>query len=316
MKTKPATRLLFGLLLRHTHSLFIESISMAYHLRFFPKTFLTLSISAIAMLGLASCGGSSSDNPPTETPEVKVSEIVVPTPRFSQTLKLTINGSALDQGITVVAPFCAIVTENPGSSATQRTYNCLVNAVGNGTVEVRNNAAASLAKQAITVPQPQVKIVTSLGDIVVELNPAKTPITVTNFMKYTNDGFYSNLIFHRVVKNFVVQGGGFTGAPSYAQKATTYPSIALEVGKGLSNTRGTIAMARTNILDSATSQFFINTVDNLSLDSSSGGYAVFGQVVQGLSVVDAINAVPTATRGALADNPVTDVVILSATQTQ
>jgi hypothetical protein len=224
MQTKPATGLLFGLLLKHTHSLFMESISMAYPLRLFPKTFLTLSISAIAMLGLASCGGSSSDTPPAETPEAKVSEIVVPTPRFSQTLKLTINGSALDQGITVVAPFCATVTENPVGSATQRTYNCLVNAVGNNTVEVRNNAAASLAKQAITVPQPQVKIATSLGDIVVELNPAKTPITTTNFMKYTNDGFYSNLIFHRVVKNFVVQGGGFAGAPSYAaEKRPTYP---------------------------------------------------------------------------------------------
>lgn len=103
------------------------------------------------MLGLASCGGSSSDNPPTETPEVKVSEIIVPTPRFSQTLKLTINGSALDQGITVVAP-CATVTENPGGSATQRTYNCLVNAVGNNTVEVRNNAAASLSQTSNHCP--------------------------------------------------------------------------------------------------------------------------------------------------------------------
>lgn len=284
-------------------------------IRSYTTPFLTLSFSVFAMLGLASCGGSDSNTPPPETQEIKVTEIVLPTPRFSQTLKLTVNGQGLDQQISVLAPFCASLTENTGGSATQRSYNCLVNTTGSSTVEVLSGSN-SLFKQALTILQPQVKIATSMGDIVVELNPAKAPITVNNFMKYTNDGFYSNLIFHRVIKNFVVQGGGFSGSPSYAQKTPTYPPIALEVGKGLSNTRGSIAMARTNVLDSATSQFFINAVDNLALDNTSGGYAVFGQVVQGLPVVDAINAVPTTTRGALADNPVTDVVILSATQIQ
>lgn len=286
-------------------------------LRFYTTPFLTLSFSVLAMLGLSSCGGSDSNSPetPPETQEIKVTELIVPTPRFSQTTKVTINGQGLDQQISVLAPFCSSLTENTGGSATQRNYNCLVNTTGSSTVEVLSGSN-SLLKQAVTIPQPQVKIATSMGDIVVELNPAKAPITVNNFMKYTNDGFYSNLIFHRVIKNFVVQGGGFSGAPSYAQKTPTYPPIALEVGKGLSNTRGSIAMARTNVLDSATSQFFINAVDNLALDNTSGGYAVFGQVVQGLPVVDAINVVPTTTRGALADNPVTDVVILSATQIQ
>nr|WP_329604211.1 peptidylprolyl isomerase [Undibacterium nitidum] len=158
-------------------------------------------------------------------------------------------------------------------------------------------------------PAPQVTMKTSMGDIVIELNPAKAPITSANFLRYVDVGFYSNKIFHRVISNFMIQGGGFT--PDLVQ-ASTYPPIKLEVNNGLSNVRGTIAMARTSVLDSATSQFFINVVDNTFLDTSGGGYAVFGQVVSGMDVVDKIKGVPTSTRGSYADVPVTTVSILSA----
>jgi peptidyl-prolyl cis-trans isomerase A (cyclophilin A) len=146
-----------------------------------------------------------------------------------------------------------------------------------------------------------------------ELNPAKAPITVDNFLSYTESGFYVNKIFHRVIKDFMIQGGGFTG--DLAQALTQAP-IKLEVSKGLSNIRGSIAMARTSVLDSATSQFFINVVDNVALDTNAGGYAVFGKVVSGLDVVDKIKAVPTSTRGGMSDVPDTSVVINSMLQTQ
>ncbi|MBC7499546.1 MAG: peptidylprolyl isomerase [Herminiimonas sp.] len=155
---------------------------------------------------------------------------------------------------------------------------------------------------------------TSLGDTVLELYPNNAPITVNNFLQYVSAGFYTNLIFHRVFPNFVIQGGGFNAS---LQQAVTRSAIKLEASNGLSNLRGTIAMARTSVADSATSQFFINTVDNVTLDTSGGGYAVFGKVVSGLTtVVDKIAAVPTTTVNGVGDVPVTPVVITSTTQTQ
>jgi cyclophilin family peptidyl-prolyl cis-trans isomerase len=157
----------------------------------------------------------------------------------------------------------------------------------------------------------KVRITTSLGDIDLGLDRNHAPITVDNFLKYVNDGFYKSTVFHRVIKDFVIQGGGYArGANGLVEKAATYPAIALESQNGLSNLRGTLAMARTAVPNSATSQFYINTVDNTSLNypSSDGyGYAVFGQVTAGLDVVDKIRAVATAN-----DVPVSDVTILDA----
>jgi peptidyl-prolyl cis-trans isomerase A (cyclophilin A) len=165
-----------------------------------------------------------------------------------------------------------------------------------------------------TAPFPQVTMVTSKGSVVVELYPTNAPNTVANFLQYVTDGFYKDKIFHRVISNFVIQGGGFNAA---LLEAPTRPAIKLEVCNGLSNTRGTIAMARTAVLDSATAQFFVNVVDNPSLDTNGGGYAVFGKVVKGMDVVDAIKAVPTqAVVGFGSDVPVTPVVISAITKTQ
>jgi peptidyl-prolyl cis-trans isomerase B (cyclophilin B) len=152
----------------------------------------------------------------------------------------------------------------------------------------------------------------SLGTLKVELDDDKAPLTVQNFLGYVAEGFYDGTIFHRVIPNFMVQGGGFE--PGMAQKKTKAP-IKNESANGLSNKRGTLAMARTNVADSATSQFFINLVDNGFLDRAQArdgvGYCVFGKVTEGMDVVDKIKDVKTSTRGGHGDVPVTDVVIRS-----
>lgn len=153
---------------------------------------------------------------------------------------------------------------------------------------------------------------TSAGEIVLELDAEKAPISTANFIGYVDQGFYNGLIFHRVISNFMIQGGGF--GPDMKQK-TTGASIKNEWRNGLKNARGTIAMARTAVADSATSQFFINVVDNTMLDQPRDGaaYAVFGKVAKGMEVVDQIRNVPTATTGGMQNVPVTPVVIESVT---
>jgi cyclophilin family peptidyl-prolyl cis-trans isomerase len=173
----------------------------------------------------------------------------------------------------------------------------------------------AVALTALTTPaataqdkNPVVVIETSMGNIKVELFKDKAPITVENFLKYVEDKHYDNTVFHRVIKGFMIQGGGYS---KEMEEKKTRASIKNEAGNGLSNVRGTIAMARTKNPDSATAQFFINVVNNNRLDRTPGpgneGYAVFGQVVDGMDVVDAIRAVET---GAM-DVPVKQVVIKS-----
>lgn len=154
----------------------------------------------------------------------------------------------------------------------------------------------------------QVKVETSAGDFVVQLDPARAPLTAANFLLYTNSGFYVGTIFHRVMSGFVIQGGGFT--PDLKEK-TALPPVHNESGNGLSNRRGTVAMARTNDPHSANSQFYINLADNLALDAkpTRWGYTVFGEIIQGMDVVDQIGQQPTDTKGGLQDVPVKDVVI-------
>jgi peptidyl-prolyl cis-trans isomerase A (cyclophilin A) len=154
-------------------------------------------------------------------------------------------------------------------------------------------AGLSGAAQAASSSMPKVEIVTSKGKILVELDPSKAPITVKNFLAYVDKKHYDDTIFHRVISGFMIQGGGFTA--DLTEKKTDAP-IKLEAANGLSNLRGTLAMARTMVLDSATSQFFINHKDNPGLDTGYGGYAVFGKVLKGLDVVDAIAGVATGER--------------------
>ena len=159
---------------------------------------------------------------------------------------------------------------------------------------------------------PRVKIATSMGDIVVEVYPDKAPKSAENFLQYVRDKHYDGTVFHRVIDGFMIQGGGFNA--EMAQKPVRAP-IALESGNGLRNERGTLAMARTNVPDSATAQFFINLKDNefLNRTERSDGYAVFGRVVSGMDVVDRIKAVATGARGPHQNVPLTPVTITHAT---
>jgi len=173
---------------------------------------------------------------------------------------------------------------------------------------------AATALAALPGWAQSVRLATTAGDIVIELDAEHAPKSTANFVAYVKAGHYDGTIFHRVIDNFMIQGGGFT--PDMAQKPTRDP-IALESRNGLVNARGTVAMARTMVPDSATAQFFINLKDNAFLDAANArdgnGYAVFGKVVQGMDVVDRIRAVPTGSKGPYQNVPLEPVVIRKAT---
>jgi len=162
--------------------------------------------------------------------------------------------------------------------------------------------------------QTKVKLTTTLGEVIIQLNTEKAPVSSANFLTYVNERFYNGTIFHRIIPDFMAQGGGFD--TSFSQKAVHAP-IKNEANNGLKNTRGTLAMARTNDPDSATAQFFINYKDNSFLNhtsqtSSGWGYAVFGEVIEGMDVVDAMAKQATSNRGGHQDVPKTDIIIEKA----
>jgi cyclophilin family peptidyl-prolyl cis-trans isomerase len=172
-------------------------------------------------------------------------------------------------------------------------------------------AAGEELKKMESMPK-KVKLETSKGDIIIELYEEKAPVTVANFLRYVEEGFYDGTIFHRVISGFMVQGGGFTVD---MQRKQTHGTIVNEAKNGLKNNRGSISMARTNNPDSAASQFFINHKDNDNLNYAgehSPGYAVFGAVVEGMDVVDAIAAAKTTSRNGMRDVPVEPIVVESA----
>lgn len=173
--------------------------------------------------------------------------------------------------------------------------------------------ADAQATKPAQVQAPQVSMKTSMGEIVIELYPDKAPKSVENFLGYVKEGFYSGTVFHRVISNFMIQGGGMTR--DLKRKNTRGP-IAIESQNGLKNEVGAVSMARTGEPDSATSQFFINTVANASLDFPAPdgyGYTVFGKVIKGMDIVNKIRAVPTMSTGQLRDVPVDPIVIDSVT---
>ncbi len=212
--------------------------------------------------------------------------------------------------IALIAPTFALAqTTAPAAPATAKTAKAAKAAVKAPAKPTAKPAATDAATTA-----PKVLLKTSLGDITVELYPDKAPKSVENFLTYVKSGFYDGTIFHRVIANFMIQGGGFTAD---LRMKKTRAAIVNESKNGLSNLRGTVVMARTSDPNSATAQFFINTVDNPRLDYSGDtnpGYAVFGKVVAGLDVVDKIKAVATGPQGAFrSDVPTTPVVIEKVT---
>jgi cyclophilin family peptidyl-prolyl cis-trans isomerase len=253
-------------------------------------------------------------------------------PKYSQSLLVTVSGTSLDQGLSVTSAGCknpTLSTTAPNISGASTAYfKCSVSALGANLVDVSAaSGGAVLASANFAVAAPQVTLTLSNGNggsvngnVVLALDPAKTPITVDNFLSYVNAGFYAGTIMHRIRPGFVVQGGGYlplNGGTTPVAKPTN-PPIVLEVGKGLSNLQWTVAMARLNQADTATSQFFINLVDNVALDTNLGGYAVFGNVSAGTAVVTALAGVNCAAQIANFSEcpPTPDVVITSATQTQ
>ena len=166
----------------------------------------------------------------------------------------------------------------------------------------------------MTDTQTKVKLTTTLGEIIIQLNTEKAPVSSANFLTYVNEGFYNGTIFHRIIPGFMAQGGGFD--TSFNQKVVHAP-IKNEANNGMANSRGTIAMARTNDPNSATAQFFINYKDNSFLNhtsptASGWGYAVFGEVIEGMDVVDAMAKQATGNRGGHQDVPKTDIIIEKA----
>ena len=165
----------------------------------------------------------------------------------------------------------------------------------------------------VTGSNPEVRVTTNMGSFVIELRPDRAPLTVADFLRYVQEGFYTNTLFHRVVANFVVQGGGHNATAPYALKAT-YPAIDNESGNGLQNKRGAVGLARAAGAHTGNAQFYVNLVDNPELDPlpTRWGYAVFGQIVEGMDVVDRIGVVPTGTFGPFkADAPLKPVIIQS-----
>ncbi len=186
---------------------------------------------------------------------------------------------------------------------------------GNG-VAIQLEYAAYLSGQKTGLTHvTQIRLQTTYGAVLIELDNERAPETVSNFLKYVNDGFFDGTIFHRVMDNFMIQGGGFL--PGMVQKATR-PPIKNEASNGLRNARGTIAMARTSDPHSATAQFFLNVTDNDFLNYTSEspngwGYCVFGRVIDGMTVVDRIKGVPTTVRAGHKDVPITEVLIENIT---
>ncbi len=271
---------------------------------------MKLWIALLCSILLSACVGGGGDTTPT------VTDIQAKNLTYGSQAEFTFNGSYLDRGLDATVPHCSGQTP-VHITPTQQILRCKIYFTGDLTVKVQNGAGAVVFTKTFNVPPPQVAINTSMGDIVVELNPNSAPISVDNFLRYIQSGFYFNTIFHRVIPKFVIQTGGYS--PGLIPKNDALAPIMLESFNGLSNLRGTLAMARTAEPNSATSQFYFNLENNTALDykdANSPGYAVFGTVVKGLDIMDAIGAVPTATQNGLSDVPVTEVVVKVAVRIQ
>jgi cyclophilin family peptidyl-prolyl cis-trans isomerase len=274
------------------------------------KQCLSLLLATTLTATLVGCGGGATSDP--APPSIQSGGLT-----YGKQATFYVGITSVNPGTTFSATHCSTLQSTPSNVASYLAYTCTINAAGALVFTGTDATGKVIATQSFTVPNPQVLVATSLGSFVVELNQAKAPISTDNFLRYVTDGFYKDTLFHRVIANFVIQAGGFTKGPT--PKTATSPAIPLESQNGLSNLRGTLAMARTSEPDSATSQFYINLKDNTSLDYANAqnpGYAVFGSVVAGLTVVDSIAAVQTGAAGGLTDVPLVDVTITNVARIQ
>ena len=274
-----------------------------------PLSLLKFSRLLAAAYLLSACGGSDSF-PPVVT-GVKVQSI-----QYGKTATIYIGGKDLRSSLKVeTAGACSSPAFASNSNTDTLVLNCLVVKTGDFPMTVQTAEGQAIYNITINVPLPQVALISGKGSITLELDPNLAPMSTNNFLSYVNKGFYRGTLFHRVIPNFVVQGGGYT--TGMVKQTGQVAPIELETNKGLSNVRGSLAMARTNLANSATSEFYINLADNVSLDyknAASPGYAVFGKVVQGMDVVDLIASKPTGVFNGFSDVPIADVLVNLAVQ--
>jgi cyclophilin family peptidyl-prolyl cis-trans isomerase len=265
---------------------------------------LKLIFTICVFLVISGCGGSSGF-PPIVT-GVKAQSLM-----FGRMATIYLGGKDLRSNLVVDA---GTACTNPSFAANSSTdllvLNCLVKSVGEFTLTVKTETGELIFSSSLNVPKPEVAILTNKGTISVELDPVLAPVSAANFLSYVGSGFYSGTLFHRVIAGFVIQAGGYTSG--MLKKPGQLSPIILESKNGLSNKRGTLAMARTNLFNSATSEFYINLANNTALDyvnAGSPGYAVFGTVTQGLDVVDTIAAEPTGILNGFSDVPRNEISI-------
>lgn len=284
------------------------------------KLQVTLLTAALGLTTfIAACGGGGGGA--TEVRLASVSAITADAaPTYDNLATFSVAGANLDVGVAASATGCTGAAVLSGVTATTAKVTCTPSRDGDISVSLNSTGGAMLKTATFAVPKPQVKFTTSLGSLLIELEPTKAPVTVKNFLAYVQDGFYVNTVFHRVISTFMAQGGGFTFGTAYTAKAATRPAIALEktTTTGLSNTAKTIAMARTAVPDSATSQFFINLVDNGFLNaqgsSDGNGYAVFGTVLTTADInsdatLTAMKAVQVVSNGSEVSLPLSPPII-------
>ena len=276
---------------------------------------LSLLLAATAALLLTTlltaCGGSTGF-PPVIT-AVKPQSL-----SYGRTATIYLGGKDLRSSLVVESNGgCTNPSFGSSSSTDTLVLNCLVTVVGDLPLTIKSATGEVIYTTTLSVPKPQVSIITNKGSFTLELDLATAPISVKNFLAYVRGGYYSNTLFHRVIPGFVAQAGGYT--TGLVRKPGQLDAIELESNKGLSNARASVAMARTNVFNSATSEFYVNLVDNTFLDyknAANPGYAVFGTVVQGMEVVDAIAAEPTGVFNGSPDVPLTDITITMALQSK
>ena len=276
---------------------------------------LSLLLAATAALLLTTlltaCGGSTGF-PPVIT-AVKPQSL-----SYGRTATIYLGGKDLRSSLVVeTGGGCTNPSFGSSSSTDTLVLNCLVTVVGDLPLTIKSATGEVIYTTTLSVPKPQVSIITNKGSFTLELDLATAPVTVKNFLAYVRGGYYSNTLFHRVIPGFVAQAGGYT--TGLVRKPGQLDAIELESNKGLSNARATVAMARTNVFNSATSEFYVNLVDNTFLDyknAANPGYAVFGTVVQGMDVVDSFGAVPTGVFNGSPDVPLTDITITMAIQSK
>ena len=288
------------------------------------RTIAAPALSAVLLATLSACGGGGGGGSPT----ANVTSMSVSASMYAGTATVSINGSGLDNTLALSSSVCTGFALQSGSTATSATYKCTVSGGLTGAVVAKSNGT-QVGSASFTVPAPVVKMTLNNtlavnGDIIITLAPDKAPKTVDNFLHYVNTGFYNQTIFHRVVSNFIMQGGGYapqiTDVSTATLKTGLFAPIALEA-TGLSNLPLSIAMANANSTTNTTtttSQFFINLGSNISLN---GNYAVFGTVTGGTDLITKVTAAPAncvSNQAALTVDclPIPNVVITAAVQSQ